>query len=110
MVVSPFCRFDEVKMLKMQSMRLSRKLPLFVTGVCALMAVALSSLTYVNIRASTIAEQEVALQVLLKGRSENMRDWIGDVATVTLLLAHNPAMIDAMVGFQTGWARIEGHA
>jgi methyl-accepting chemotaxis protein len=95
-------------MLKLRSMRLSWKMPLFVTGMCLVMAIGLATLTYVPYRAKTIADAKSELLVLAQQRSESMTAWVDDVTAETLLLAHNPQLITAMTSFETALAKIEG--
>jgi methyl-accepting chemotaxis protein len=95
-------------MPKLRSMRLSWKMPLFVTGICLVMAVGLASLTDLAYRAKRIAAEKAELLVVAQHRSERMTAWVDVVTTETLLLAHNPELIEAMTTFQTAWATIEG--
>jgi methyl-accepting chemotaxis protein len=95
-------------MPKLRSMRLSWKMPLFVTGMCLVMAVGLASLTYFPYRAKTVSDETFNLSVIAQQRSERMKAWVDDVSAETLLLAHNPQVIAAMTTFEAAWAKIEG--
>jgi methyl-accepting chemotaxis protein len=95
-------------MPKMRSMRLSWKMPLFVTAICLVMATGLASLTYFPYRATTYADAKAYMLAMAEQRVERMTALVDDVGDETRLLAFNPETVTAMSAFQSAWMKIEG--
>lgn len=96
-------------MIKLPTMRLSTKLPVFITMFCLIMTTSLATISYFNFRSTLLAEAEYTFEAVAGDRKKALEAWLKSVNTDLASLAESPATVEAMQKFNAAWQAIEGN-
>lgn len=97
-------------MLRLPSLRLSWKLPLFVAGICLFISLGVGVPTFLTLQstANHAAVDKLASAIVVRQQAmKNSLDTVGEWAR---FVAHNPDTIAALTGLQSGWKQVGGSA
>lgn len=83
--------------------RLSFKLPGFVAGAIAIVAVGLSVLTYVSGRNAAIDKAHLQLELLVAKRTDGLERWYKSIELTTRTVAASPVTVQALQEFSGNW-------
>ena len=91
-----------------QNLLISTKLPLLILVLVLLPCGTVALISYVEIRAGLIAENEKKMVALLASRKNALQNYLGMVSHDLALQSKNPLVIEMILRFDDAWSKIPG--
>ena len=93
-------------MKNLNDIKISKKLPIIIV-LCALIASGIiGGLSYKEAKDSLMTAQAEKLSALLEAKKGQLTDYLKGIEEDLITVAQNPFTIDAMSGFENGWAKL----
>jgi methyl-accepting chemotaxis protein len=97
---------DHFMMRFVRNLSIAAKIPLAITGLSLLLAMAIGLANYQQASSSQSASIEQALTAVVEGRKAALADYLGSIEQDLRSLAQNPMVLKATVDFTNAWQQL----